>query len=118
MEVGILLFAVVDRTEEVFILKENTILNILCDECEVLIDDSAGTDIHVANLRVAHLSVRKSYCKAGCKTLNIRALSHKLVDNGSLCHCDGIVFLGVGKSETVKNHKYYRSALHIILLCI
>ena len=39
MEVGILLFAVVDSAEEVFILEENTVLDVLCDEGEVLIDD-------------------------------------------------------------------------------
>ena len=50
MEVGILLFAVVDGAEEVLILEENAVLDIFCDECQILIDDPSGADIHVANL--------------------------------------------------------------------
>ena len=40
MEIRILFFTVVNCTEELLVLKENAILNVLCDKCEVLIDDT------------------------------------------------------------------------------
>ena len=43
MEVGIILLAVLDSSEELLVLEENTVFDVLCDECENLNDKLVTT---------------------------------------------------------------------------
>ena len=113
MEIGTILLAVLDCSEKLFIFEEGTVFDVLGDQGQILVDDTAGTDIHMTYLGVTHLSVGKSDCESGCKTLNERALCLELVDDGSVCHLDSVILGAVRQSESVKYHKNYRSAFHV-----
>ena len=63
MQVGMILLTVIDRTQELFVLKEHSVLNVLSDQCEILVNDPSRSDIHMTNLGITHLPVRKSYRK-------------------------------------------------------
>ena len=64
VEIGVVLLTIVDSSEKILILKEDTVFNIFCDKCQILINDTAGTDIHMTDLGISHLSVGKSYCQS------------------------------------------------------
>ena len=118
MEVGVVLLAVLDSAEELFVLKEDAVLDILCDESEVLVDDTAGTDVHVTYLGVTHLSVRKSYSKSGSISELIRALCHQLIHNGCVSHLDGVTLFLLRDAVAVEDHHYYRFLSHINISCL
>ena len=61
MQVRIADFAVVDRREDLGIFKELAVLDFLGDSGQFLINDTACAHIHVADFRVAHLAIRKTY---------------------------------------------------------
>ena len=41
MQVGIILLAVIDSAQQLFVLEENSVFDIFCDQGQVLIDDAA-----------------------------------------------------------------------------
>ena len=108
MQVGIVLLAVLDGCQKLFIFIELAVPDQLADQCQILINDPSGSDIHMSHLGISHLSVGKSYGHAGCEARDKGALSHQLVDIRGLCHVYGICFLVIGQSETIQDHKYYR----------
>ncbi|MNJ81652.1 hypothetical protein D3C77_805620 [compost metagenome] len=54
----------VHRAGEHRVAEELAITNGLGDAGEVLVDDTAGTEVHVADLGVAHLPVRQAHIHA------------------------------------------------------
>ena len=112
MKITTILLTIVDCTKKLFVLEEISVLYILCNKSKILINDSSRTYVHMANLRVTHLSVRKTYCKTWCITLLERAFCHQLIDIRGLTHVNRICFMIIWKSESIKDHQYYRFFTH------
>ena len=58
----------------------------------------------MANLGVAHLAVRKTYCHTAGIALHKGFAFHKTTDNGCISHSDGICFGIVIESVAIKDH--------------
>ena len=115
VEVGILLLAVVDSAEEVLVLKENAVLDILGDQCKILIDDPAAAHVHMADFGVAHLAVRQTYEKAGSIALLEGTFCHQFVHDRCLCHVYCVCDVVLGQTISVKNHQNYRFLFHALI---
>ena len=104
MNCGVVFLRVLYSREKLLIFKEVAILDCLGDSCEILVNNAACAHVCVADLRVAHLSVRKSDGKAGCLARNKRIISHKTIKNG--CVSDGKCVVVLARIETyaVKDH--------------
>ena len=104
MKCGIIFFAVFHSRKEFRDLEKVAILNGFCDPCQFLINNAAGAHIEMSNLRVSHLSFRKSHCHSACLTLYKRALAHKLVHDRCLSLTHRIMVTVVVKAVAVKYH--------------
>ena len=114
MQVRSVLLTVVYRTQQLLVLKERPILYILRDQSEILIDDTSGSYVHMADLRVAHLSVGETYRQSGSISLLKRTLSHQSVHHRCLCHVYGIRIVIIRQSVSIQHHHHYRFLSHII----
>src|SRR5574344_226704 len=101
MKCRIILLAVLYCVKQCGILEEITILNFFCDSCKFLIYDTSGTHIKMTDLGIAHLPLRKSYCKSARVTAYIRIFFHKFVKNGFLCFGNGVMIRALVKSVSV-----------------
>ena len=104
MQVRIILLAVVHSCKQSLILEEIAILDCLCNSGQILINNTAGTDVHMSNLRVSHLSIRKTNSKSGSSAFNKRALLHQFIHYRSICHRNRITLCAVIETITVKYH--------------
>ena len=75
-----------------FVLKEVAVPDVARDARELLIDDAPRADVRVTDLGVAHLSVGQSDVFAGGVDLIVFILLEQSVDDGRLCHRNGVVF--------------------------
>src|SRR5688500_15201845 len=73
------------------VCRELAVADALVDPREVLIDDAAGAHVHVADLRVAHLTGRQSDRLAGCNELGVGIPPEQVVVNGRPRHGDRVV---------------------------
>ena len=104
VQIGILHFTVVDRFEDLGILKEYSVLDLLGDPCKFLINDPAGAHIHVTDLGIAHLPVRESYRHTAGISLYKRNTLHKPADDRSICHGNSVSFGIVVKAIAIQDH--------------
>ena len=112
VQIGIVLFTVIDGAEQFFVLEEYAVLDIFGDQCQVLIYDAAAAHVHMADLGVAHLAIRKTYEQSGGIALLERILFHQLIHYRGLCHIDRIGLLVLRQAITVQYHKYYGFSFH------
>ena len=102
-----LFLAVIHCTENCLVIKESTVLDVLRDLNEHLINDTSCTDVGVTYLRVAHLSIRQTYIKSAGTDDSIGALSNIFVNVGLLCGSDCVaVCIGI-VAEAVHDNKCY-----------
>ena len=113
VQLAVMLLHLIHRLQQDFILKKVSILNRLGDSGQILIDDPSGSHIEMANLRIAHLPVRKADIKPAGLTLHKRILLHQPVHHGSLCQRNRIVVFSRIQSVAVKDHQNRRSFAHI-----
>lgn len=104
MEIGTILLAVLDCSEKLFIFEEGTVFDVLGDQGQILVDDTAGPDIHMTYLGVTHLSVGKTYSEAGCITLLEGIFCHQLIHDRSLCHVNCVVLVLIREAVAVEYH--------------
>ena len=101
---GTVLLAVFHRAQQGRVFKKVPVLNRLGDAGQLLVDDAARTDVGVANLRVAHLPVRKADIKAGSADLGVGVLGKIFVEVRLFGGMDGVAVVGVVDAETVEDH--------------
>ena len=104
MESCPVLFCVVDGLKEIFIFKEISILDRLGNSRKLLINDAACAHIHVADLRIAHLAIRKTYSKTRCISLLERAFRLQLIHNRSVGKVYRVMLMHIALAIAVKNH--------------
>ena len=75
------LLCVFHRQDQLFIFKEVTVLNGLGDAGQILIDNPSGAHIHMADLRIPHLSLRQADCQTAGLSLHVRTLCFQLIHN-------------------------------------
>ncbi len=103
MQVSSGLLYILHCVKELRILEELAVLDFLGDAGKILINDAAGAHIHVTDLRVAHLAVRKTDRKTARVSFDEGIFLHQLVHDGRFCLGDRIVKRVVGKAIAVKN---------------
>ena len=101
MKCGIVLLGIIHSFQKCFILEEITILDLFGDTGQLLVYDTACTHIHMSNLRVTHLSIRKSYCQSTGISFYIRILSHQFVHHRGIRLSDRIGFFSVIQSIAI-----------------
>ena len=104
MNRGIVVFCILHSRKKCLILEEIAVLDLFCDPCKLLVYDTACAHIHMTNLGVTHLSVRKTYSKSAGLSFYVRALAHQLVHNRSFRFADSVMLAFVIQSISVKNH--------------
>ncbi|MNP05238.1 hypothetical protein D3C76_971840 [compost metagenome] len=85
------------------ILEELAVADRLGHAGEVLVDDTAGAEVHVADLGVAHLAVGQADVHAGAGDQAVRLAGQQAVPIGLLRGIDGVVFRGVAMAEAVQD---------------
>ena len=71
---------------------------------EVLVDDAACAEIHVAYLGVAHLALRKAYILAAALQLRVGIFRAKRIDMGLPLCVNCVAVVRATKAPTVQNH--------------
>ena len=104
VQIGAPHLAVVDRGKKLGILEKLAVLDLLGDPGQLLIHDPAGAHVHVADLRIAHLAVRKSDRHAAGISLDKRILLHQAVHHRRLCHGDCIRLGILVQPVSVQDH--------------
>ena len=89
----------------------------LVDLHKVLIYNSSGTEIHMADLRVSHLSVRKSDIFSASLEMAHRIFGAECVNEWCALSVDGIGVVVLALSPAVENHKKNFS-VHIKMLLL
>ena len=104
MDCGIVLFCVLHSSKKRLVLEEISVLDLFCDSCKLLVYDTACAHIHMTNLGVTHLSVRKTYSKTAGITFYKRIIFHKSVHNRCLRLIYSISVMSVIESVSIKDH--------------
>ncbi len=113
MQISACLLHVLHGVKKLGILEEIPILNLLGDAGEILVNDAPGAHIHMADLGVSHLSVRKTDRKSARISLDERILLLQPVHHRRICLCHGIMKRIIRKSIPVKDQKYNWSMFEI-----
>jgi hypothetical protein len=90
MEVGIVLFGVVDRRAERFVGEKRTVTDGACDAHELLIDDAARSDILMADFGIAHRPRRQSDILAAGDDVRGGPIPHESIGHGRAGEFHGI----------------------------
>ena len=96
--------AVVNSGKKFRVLKEHSVLNLFGNPCQFLIDNAARAHIHMADLRIAHLSVGKTYRHPAGITFLERTLCHQLIHNRCIRHRYGICLRIIIQSVSIQDH--------------
>ena len=112
MQCTVVLLTVLYCAEQSGILKEGSVLNLLCDSCQLLINDTSGTHVKVTHLRVTHLSFRQTYCHPAGIASYKRALFHQPIHNRGLCYCYCVSLILIIQAIAIQNHQNNRLLAH------
>ena len=118
MDGGIVVTRILHGCLKRFVFEEITVLDLLGDTGKLLIYDAAGTHVHMSDLGIAHLSIRKAYCKSAGISLYKRIILHERIDHRSICHVNSVCLMSFIQSESIKDHKYGWFFAHCFLLCV
>ena len=105
MELLTSLFSVCISGNDLWILRNRTVLACTIDLYEVLINDTSSSDIEVTHLRVTHLSVRKTYVFTRRLKLRVSRNSCKIIQIRCRSVVDNITFTMLTDSPSVENHQ-------------
>src|SRR5690242_12241684 len=109
MQLRTLLFDVAHRIVQSIVLEESTIGDGIVDQRNVLNDDEASPQVQVSNLRVAHLSHRKTnilFCRPDqCPW----TCSAPVVDIGYFGELDTVAFCLLALAPTVEDGEHNRT---------
>ena len=100
-------------SEQRLILEEVTVLDVTRDARKLLIDDAPCADIRVADLRVAHLTVRQTDVLTRCLDFRMTELLHQAIEHRRLCYRNGIVLqiVWIAIAESVHDNERNRCVL-------
>ncbi len=76
------------------IVEERTVRDGFADPGELLIDNPAGTEIHMADFGIAHLAARQPHVRAGTGNQRVWPVVPQIVPHRRAGHCD-CVSLGI-----------------------
>ncbi len=80
----------VHRVNERLLFEKFSVLNVLGDAGQLLIHDAPRADVQVADLAVAHLSVRQTHIHAACAKLRMREARRQPVQIGRALRFNGV----------------------------
>ena len=95
-------------------LKERSVLNVLGDAGQLLIDDAARADVEVADLAVAHLAVGQAHVHAAGADLGMRIAGHERIQPGRALLIDRIALMSGIDAEAVHDDKGRHGFLHMV----
>ena len=101
---GIIFFGILHSCKKCFIFEEISVLNLFGDSGKLLVYDTACTHIHMTNLGVTHLTVRKTYSQSACITFYKRIFSHQLVHDRCVRFVYSVCVMSFIQAISVKNH--------------
>src|SRR5690606_3701392 len=87
------------------IVIELSFVNSLVNLDKILINNTSGSDVHVSNLRVSHLSLGEADSKARCFQPAMRISVIERVNKGCLGFVNSGNFLVAGDTPPVENHQ-------------
>ena len=94
------------------ILKKAAVLNGPGNPGQILIHHTAASDVGVAHLAVAHLSVRKAHVQSGGGERGVLASGKQLVQDRGFRVDDGVSVRIVSQAETVHNNQSSGCFIH------
>src|SRR5690554_183571 len=94
----------VDNFQQSRIARQAVVSDGLADTAKVLINDATGTDVHVADLGVAHLPIRQAYKFTGSLYVGMTANGVQVVPGRRIGAADGVVLGVLAATPAVKNH--------------
>ena len=99
--------------EQRLVLEKVTVLDVTRDARKLLIDDAPCADIRVADLRVAHLTVRQTDVLTRCLDFRMTELLHQAIEHRRLCYRNGIVLqiVWIAIAESVHDDERNRCVL-------
>ena len=97
-------FHIVVASGDFLVLKELVLAAGDIDLDEVLVDHAACTEIHVADLGVAHLALRKAYILTAALELRVGIFRAKRIDMGLTLCVNCVAVVRATKAPTVQNH--------------
>jgi len=98
----------VDSGADGRVLKELAITDRLGDAGEILIHHAAGTQVHVADLGVAHLAVRQTDIHARTRDQAVRHARAKTIQHRFLGRINGVVFVTFTVTEAIQDDQDQR----------
>ena len=113
---GIEPLALVNSAHQSRILEEIAVLNGLGDAGQLLIYNTACTDVGVANLGVAHLAVRQTNVQTGCTDIGERVLCENLIEIRLFSSLDGVALGLLAVAEAVHDNQSGRLLRALCLL--
>lgn len=93
---------IVHSLNEDLVLGNGAVLDSVIDARKLLEHDAAGTDVEVAHLGVAHLTVGKAHVLARSAERGVRVLLVQAIKEGRLGSSDGV--LAIGRSQATAVH--------------
>ena len=84
-------------------LLEGTRFNGPVDAEQILVDDPAGADVHVADFAVAHLSIRKPDVFAVSPECGFGMLTQQFIHKGGVSGGDGVARIVVADAPSVQD---------------
>ena len=92
---------VVHSLDEDLVLGDGAVLDGIVDARKLLEHDAAGTDVEVAYLGVAHLTVGKAHVLARSAERGVGILSVQAIKEGRLGSGDGVLAISRSKAATI-----------------
>ena len=96
------------------LFKERPVLNVLGDTGQLLIDDTARTDVEVADLAVAHLAIGQTHVHTACTQFGVRIAGHERVQPRRALLIDRIALMSGVDAEAVHDDKGRHGFLHMV----
>ncbi|MNE46637.1 hypothetical protein D3C80_1409860 [compost metagenome] len=93
----------VDRAAEYGVVEEFAVLDGLGDPGKVLVHHATGTEVHVADLGVAHLPVRQTDVHAGAGDQAVRLGGAQAIVDRRVGRIDGVVVGAFAVTETIQD---------------
>src|SRR5699024_9695923 len=87
-----------------WIAEKVTVFNGFSNASEVLIHHTTSTKVHMANFRVAHLSIWQANIHAAARNKAVWVLFAQLVIDRRIGTVNGVVVRAVAMTKTVENH--------------
>ena len=116
MQGAVVLFDIFHRPEENFVPEEISVLDLLADPGQVLINDSSRAHIQVSDLGVAHLSLRQADIMAARLSRYKRTLFHQPVHDRFVRQGDCIMVCARIQAISIENHQNGRFFTHLSLI--